>query len=120
MSHSKCLCLTIVLLVCIPLSVWATEDSCLFKVEFRNPTDKMVTYVFEWISHPYKRSVPINIAGGELQPGKSRQLISDYLCGRYQIIWEYNDKEHWHAFSQQPQMDRLRILTVPDSLVSDN
>ena len=99
------------LLILIMLSVWATAYAETWNVEFKNTTDVKVIYIFNWIDHPYDHPYPINLAGGELDPGKSHRPEYDYLPGEYMVTWIIGDEKYIYAFSHRNYMDRLRILT---------
>ena len=110
--NSKWKLLFLSLCLLLSTSAYVLADDCTFNVQFDNPTDKKVEYLFYWIDHPFKQATPANMAGGELQPGESHQLEYKYKCGEYFVRWDLGDSTYNYAFSHRN--NNPRILTPGD------
>ena len=77
----------IVAIVLMPAVAFAN-----FTIKFENTHDAKLIYFLYWIDHPFKSPRPANLAVGELKTLQSRDLSSEYINGRYYVVWTYDNK----------------------------
>jgi hypothetical protein len=91
--------LLLILVVVLVVSIAHAKD-CTFNVQLTNPTDDKVEYLLYWQDHPFKYFKPVNMAGGELDPGESHYIENSYICGDYYVDWFQGDNTCRHTFKQ--------------------
>jgi hypothetical protein len=63
-----------------------------FTITFENTHDKKLIYFFYWVDHPFESNRPANLATGELDVSKSRRLSSEYVNGKYVVVWTHGSE----------------------------
>jgi hypothetical protein len=104
--------IALVLLIFVAFGVANGED-CKFNVRFTNNSDQTVIYMFYWEDHPFKSFYPANMAGGELESGKSYIIERGYTCGKYYVDWFFLDDRttaHRERFEQNVPATRLLLF----------
>ena len=59
---------------------------------FGNEHGKKLIYFFYWVDHPFESDRPDNLATGELGVSKSRRLSSEYVNGKYVVVWTHGSE----------------------------
>ena len=105
------------LLIILTIFLLPSLASANFSVKFENTFNKKVFYMLYWIDHPYDWPKPANIAGGELDSLKNRELSSQYRHGKYYVIWWDNDD--WkHEMLMEIKAGVTQITIRPENWIS--
>ena len=86
------------------------QSECTFSIQLHNNTSEKVDYTLWWFDHPYNHNGSFNIAGGELQPGQTEDLIGIRECGIYWVRWSSDRYNHVYAFYQDEISPNPRVL----------
>jgi len=89
-----------------------------FFVTFQNTTSDRSYYWLWWVSHPFDYPGPVNLAGGELDPGEANTLKYEYKPGSYIASWETADYQDDYRSDIPFIVDKLTIVTSKPGEVS--
>lgn len=60
---------------------------CAFFITVFNNTNHSANCFIYWVDHPFKYNFPVNVHGGEYDPGESFKLSAEYIPGIYKVRW---------------------------------
>ena len=83
-----------------------------FFITVLNNTDVSRNCFLYWVDHPYHYNEPVNIHGGEYDPGESFTLSQEYKPGIYKAQWTIprsNETKTYFFVSH----DRKKITLTP-------
>jgi len=106
----------------IVLCLFAVPAYADFNIEIQNNTDLVAVYWLYHVDHPFRDEypAPFNFAGGELQPGKTSELIKKRQPGIYIFKWTvYKDYKVDFEWIEQknvgPEVEKV-IMCIPEGI----
>ena len=82
----------LMIIIVLVFSSWLNASDVV-NFQFKNSTNQTVIVLLFWLDHDWDYPGPVNLAGGEIKPGKKFEVNNNYKPGEYAIVWKTMNSE---------------------------